>query len=196
MSSNLNETKRRILDAARRLLESGEANAVRMSDIAREAELSRQAVYLHYPTRAELLTATVRYLDEIKDVDSRLAASRAAESGVERLDAFVTAWGGYIPEIYGVARAMLAMKDTDAAAAAAWADRMAAVYDGCRAAVQALSDDDRLSPDYTVAQASDILWTLLSVRNWEQLTIERNWSQKRYLDTTRDLARKCLVVST
>ena len=164
-----------------------------MTDIAKEAGISRQAVYLHFPTRAELLIATTRYLDEIKNVEKRLTPSRNATGGIERLDAFIEAWGNYIPEIYGIAKALFAMQDSDEAAKLAWADRMQAVRHGCAAVVQALNRDGVLSRDHTPKQATDILWTMLSVRNWEQLTIECGWSQKRYVVTTKQLAQRSLV---
>lgn len=193
MSSNNSQTRNRILDAAWELLEANQGKGVRMTDIAKQAGISRQALYLHFSTRSELLIATTRYIDEVKDVDARLVQSRSAETGTERLDAFIDAWGNYIPEIYAVAKALLAMKDTDAAAALAWNDRMQAVRHGCESAVNALHDDGTLSTEHTPALALDILWTLLSVRNWEQLTIECGWSQKKYIKTTKSLARRILV---
>ncbi|WP_421725569.1 hypothetical protein [Bauldia sp.] len=85
------------------------------------------------------------------------------------------------------------MADTDAEAGAAWADRMAAVRHGCAAAVNALARDGDLSPDYTAEQATDLLWTLLSVRNWEHLTRDCGWSQDAYLAATQAIARRVLV---
>jgi AcrR family transcriptional regulator len=193
MSSESSETRTRILNAAWKLLEAGDAHGVRMGDIAKEAGISRQALYLHFPTRAELLVATARHLDEVKNVHKRLAASRSAATGVERMDAFIEAWGNYIPEIYGVGRAFMAMQDQDEAAAIAWKDRMQAVREGCEAAVTALKKDGSLSPDWSAKQATDILWTLLSVRNWEQLVGECGWSQRRYVDRMKALAKRILV---
>lgn len=195
MSSKKPTTRTRILEAAWRLLESGQAEGVRMADIAREAGISRQAVYLHFPTRAELLVATTRYLDEVKNVDKRLAASRSAATGVERLSAFIEAWGNYISEIHGMAKALLAMKNTDEEAAAAWSDRMQAVRQGCEAAVKALARDGALVPDRSVEEATDLLWTLLSVRNWEQLVHDCGWSQDHYIATMREVAHRSLVRS-
>jgi len=195
MSSANLDTRTRILNSAWKLLEASQGQGVRMSDIAKAAGISRQALYLHFPTRAELLTATTRHLDDVKNVDARLTASRNAATGAERLDTFIEAWGGYIPDIYGIGKALLAMKDTDDEAAAAWNDRMAAVRHGCQAAIQALKNDGALSPDHSPKQATDILWMLLSVRNWEQLTIDCSWSQKRYIDLIKSLARRALVVN-
>ncbi len=164
-----------------------------MSDIAKEAGISRQALYLHFPNRADLLVATTRYLDEVKNVDARLAASRSAGTGAERVDAFIEAWGNYIPEIYGVAKALLAMKDSDQEARLAWDDRMQAVREGCEAAVKALARDGQLLSQLSIEQAADILWVLLSVRNWEQLTIECRWSQEQYISTMKSVAHRALV---
>ncbi|MBC8268321.1 MAG: TetR/AcrR family transcriptional regulator [Rhodospirillaceae bacterium] len=193
MSSSINETRKRILNAAWKLLEAGQGSGVRMSDIAKTAGISRQAVYLHFPNRAELLTATTRYLDEINNADERLLASRNAATGPERLDAFIEAWGNYIPEIHGVARALIAMEDTDEAAKLAWADRKAAIRHGCQAAIKALKSDGVLSQEHSVKEATDILWSILSVQTWENLTQDCGWSQRQYVKKMKALANKMLV---
>lgn len=187
------KTREKILTSTWRLLEATTDQEVRMSDIARDAGVSRQAVYLHFPSRADLLVATVRHIDHAKDVDTRLEKSRSAETGVERLDAFIDAWGSYIPEIHGVVRALLRMRETDDAARAAWEDRMQALRRGCEAAVDALIKDGRLSAIYGRTVATDILWTLLSIQNWEQLTFDCNWTRKKYAARMKALARTILV---
>jgi len=191
MSSKSPETRNRILNAAWKLLEANQGDGVRMIDIAKESGISRQAVYLHFSTRAELLIATTRYIDEVKGVDARLKLSRTVTSGAERLEAFIDAWGNYIPEIYAVSKALMTMKETDKAAALAWNDRMQALREGCKAAILAIENDGVLSSGHTPEQATDVLWTMLSVRNWEQLTIECGWSKTQYV--TR---MKALLMST
>ena len=51
---------------------------------------------------------------------------------MERLEAFIEFWGNYIPEIYGIARALFAARESDAAVAAAWDDRMRVGAEACR----------------------------------------------------------------
>ena len=194
MSSENFDTRTRILKATLDLLEAGQGKGVRMTDIARSAGISRQAVYLHFSTRADLLIATTHYVDELKGSEGRLVASRTASNGIERLEAYIAAWGGYIPDIYGIAKALLAMRDTDEAARNAWDKRMQDMREGCEAAIKALDTDGVLSPAQTPDEATDILWTMLSVRNWEQLTIECGWSQARYIETMTALARRVFVV--
>ncbi len=193
MSRKNIETRNRILQAAWTLLETAPEKGVRMADIAKEAGISRQAVYLHFPKRAELLKSVTRYIDEVKDVDARLEKSRTATKGVERLEAFVEAWGNYIPEIYGVIKAVWAMKETDTEAREAWEDRWQAVREGCEAAVKAIEADDALNEDLPPKKATDLLWILLSVNNWEMLVRENNWSQKEYLFEMKNTAKKILL---
>ena len=192
MSSDRINTKTRILDVTWRLLESGNT-AIRMADIAKEAGVSRQALYLHFPNRAELLIATTRHIDTVKNIDQRLARSRSASSGIERLQAFVEVWGGYIPEIHGISVALRAMRDTDKEAAAAWEDRMQAVKQGCEAAVRAIAEDGYLKKELTEMTAVDLLWTLLSVENWERLVLECCWSQSDYERTLKQISEATLL---
>jgi len=194
MSREIADTREKILAATVRMLEEHDGKGVRMGDIAKETGISRQAVYLHFASRTDLLVAATRYLDEKLDIDRRLAPSRAATSGVERLALYIDCWGAYIPEIYGVAKALLVAQDTDEAAAAAWKDRMAAMRDGCRAAVDALYADGVLASDWTRPKATDALWSLLLVPNWENLTIECGWSTKEYTRRMKILARRSFVV--
>src|SRR5260221_9615298 len=130
-----NDTRERLLDATWHLLERQRGQGVRLEDIAHAAGVSRQALYLHFASRADLFIATVRHVDAVLGAHERVArlCQQACEPGqavlgVKELVAF---WGNYLPEIYGLAKALLALRDTDEAAAAAWADRMAEFYQEC-----------------------------------------------------------------
>ncbi len=193
MSSKEIETRTRILVATVEMLEAHGGRGVRMGDIAKAAGISRQAVYLHFTSRAQLLEATTKYLDELLDLDRRLAPSRAAKRGVDRLALYIEFWGNYVPEIYGVAKALLLVQDTDEAAAAAWRDRMLAMRDGCRAAIDALHSDGKLAPGWTPKRATDVLWTMLLVPNWENLTGECGWSTQQYVRWMKAVAERSFV---
>jgi AcrR family transcriptional regulator len=164
-----------------------------MRDVAEEAGVSRQAVYDHFGSRAELMVATARYGDEVRGLEGRLAGYRAASGGVERLEAFVEFWGNYVPEIHGIARAMLAARETDEAVAAAWDDRMGVVQEACRDIVGRLERDGVLAPGWSLDEASEMLWSLLSIGNWEDLTLERGWPVDRYVDRMKEVTRRAFV---
>src|SRR5215203_186741 len=191
--SKESETRVRILDATWRLMEERRGQGVFMRDVAEAAGVSRQAVYDHFGSRAELMVATARYGDEVRGLDERLRRYRAVESGVERLEAFVEFWGNYIPEIYGIARALMAAREGDEAVAAAWDDRMAVVYEACRNIVDRLHRDGTLAPGWPRDEAADLLWTMLSIRNWEQLTIECGWPTNQYVGWMQELTKRAFV---
>ena len=57
----------------------------------------------------------------------------------------------------------------------------------------ALKSADRLMPDYSVEQATDLLWALLSVEVWEKLRFECRWSQAAYITAVQKMAHDSLV---
>ncbi len=193
MSRENTETRTKILQATVETLEQEGGRGVRMGDIAKATGISRQAVYLHFTSRAELLTAAFLFLGDQLDVEGRLAPSRSAATGVERLERYIEFWGNYLPEIYGVAKALMMAQDTDEAAATAWRDRMLAMRDGCRAAVDALHNDGVLASEWTRPKATDALFALLQVPSWEYLTIECGWSNKEYIRRMTATAKRTFI---
>ena len=193
MSSKNSDTRNRILETTIRMLEEHGGRGVRMGAIAKNSGISRQAVYLHFLSRTDLLVEATRYLDKKLDIDRRLAPSRTATTGIERLSLYIECWGNYIPEIHGVGKALLLAQDTDEAAATAWKDRMGAMRDGCRAAIDALYSDGHLAPEWTRSKATDALWTLLLLPTWENLTFECDWSSNEYIRRMTTLAQRTFV---
>ena len=187
MSSEISDTRKKILEAASELLLASNGQGVRMADIATAAGVSRQAVYLHFESRTELMVATVRYLDDLHGLTERIRPVNEAVAGRQKLDTFVKFWGNYIPEIYGVAKALMAARDTDEAAMAAWNDRMNSVRAGCREIVEALAGDGELATEWSEDAAVDMMWTILSIENWERLTIDRGWTVDEYVERMRRL---------
>src|SRR5215204_7484186 len=193
MSSGDPKTRTRILEATWRLMVGRNGRGVRMRDVAEEAGVSRQAVYDHFGSRADLMVATARYGDEVRGLEGRLVGYRAASGGVERLEAFVEFWGNYVPEIHGIARAMLAARENDKAVAAAWDDRIGVVYEACRDIAERLHRDGMLASGWSLDEAADVLWTMLSIRSWESLVLERGWPVSRYVGRMQELTRRIFV---
>jgi AcrR family transcriptional regulator len=193
MSSGESETRTRILEATRRLTEEHRGRGVRMRDVAEAAGISRQAVYDHFGSRAKLLVETTHYVDEVRGLEERRRRFQEATTGVGRLEAYVEFWGNYIPEVYGMAKALLVARETDEAAAAAWDDRMSAVRESCRRTIEVLHRDGMLAPEWSRDVAVDLMWTILSIRNWEQLTTECGWSTNQYVSRMQELLKRTFV---
>ena len=90
-----------------------------MADVAKAAGISRQALYLHFASRSELLVATTHHVDDVRGLHERNLRWRAADDGLELLESFIEFWGNYLPEIFGLARALLSVRDSEEAAATA-----------------------------------------------------------------------------
>jgi AcrR family transcriptional regulator len=150
-------------------------------------------VYDHFGSRAKLLVETTHYVDGVRGLEERRRHFREATTGVGRLEAYVEFWGNYIPEVYGMAKALLVARETDEAAAAAWDDRMSAVRESCRRTIEALHRDGMLAPEWSRDVAVDLMWTMLSIRNWEQLTTECGWSTNQYVSRMQELLMRTFV---
>ncbi|GAB6043386.1 TetR/AcrR family transcriptional regulator [Endothiovibrio diazotrophicus] len=194
MSRKNSDTRTRILEATWHLMERERGRKVSMGAIAEAAGVSRQALYLHFASRVELVSATVHYVDEVKGLGERLQRFHTATSGVELLEACVEVWGNYIPEIYGLAKALLETRDCDEAAAAAWNGCMGTLRDVCRQAIETLAGEGRLASEWPPDEATELLWTMVSLHNWEQLTIECGWSTERYVERMKRLLKRTFVV--
>ncbi len=195
MSSTGSDTRTRILAAAWKLLEENRGKNVRMSDIATAAALSRQAVYLHFGTRNDLMVATVKYGDELHGAQAQVQPWRDANEGAAKLDAWIAFWGNYLPQIFGVAKALMVARENDEAAAAAWKDRMADIRNSCRTTIESVEATEALAPCWTVETAADLLWTMLSVPSWDQLTTDCGWSTTDYVQRMQRMAARTFLAT-
>jgi AcrR family transcriptional regulator len=192
-SSGSSRTRADVLDAARRLLERAGGAPVPLDAVARAAGISRQALYLHFPSRARLLMALVRHVDDVHGLTTLLAAACARPSGPEALRRFIAVWGDYVRHISGIARAMQHLAATDPDAAAAWQERMRAFRRLCKTLTARLAAEHRLAAGWTPDTAADLLATLLSIRVWRELVRERRWPIARYVTLMTRTAEQTLV---
>jgi len=151
-----------------------------MADIAKAAKLSRQAVYLHFADRGDLMVALVQYADENRGLAKEIQRVSDAPSGTEALREMASLQARTNPGIWAAARAVDAVRRTDPAAERAWQDRHQHRLMGARQIIQRLQKEGNLRPGLTLGAAADLLWTITSLRTWEDLVLERNWSPEQY----------------
>ncbi|HET9320859.1 MAG TPA: TetR family transcriptional regulator, partial [Bryobacteraceae bacterium] len=170
----------RILDTALDLItKRGEADAT-MAEIAAASGVSRQAVYLHFADRAALMLALVRHVDEKRGLENELRKIHEAPNAITALGEMVALQARMNPKVWAVARAMDAVRRTDEAAERGWQDRLKHRLEGCQQVVGQLAKEGRLRPEVGPSVAADLLWTITSLRMWEDLVLQRGWSAKRY----------------
>jgi AcrR family transcriptional regulator len=181
-------TRRRILDAAQRLLVKRGGADVKLSEVARAARVSRQAIYLHFADRAELFTAVVRHGDDQRGIPAAVQRVMDAPSGVDAIRRMVALQASMNPDIWPIARAFEAVRRLDAAAERSWQDRLEHRLRGCQEIIARLAREGMLRPGMSAGVAADLLWTLTSLRMWDDLVLERGWTAKQYEDCVSQLA--------
>jgi AcrR family transcriptional regulator len=174
------DTRSRILESARALLMKRQGANVSMEEIGRKAGVSRQAVYLHFADRGDLFVALVQYVDEKRGLADEVERLRNAPSGIATLQAMASLQARTNPEIWPLARAADAVRRTDQAVERAWQDRLRDRHSGCQAVVKRLADEGVLREGLRTDVATDLLWSITSLRMWEDLVIERKWKAAEY----------------
>jgi AcrR family transcriptional regulator len=180
-------SRTRILDVALALTKKRGGADVTMAQIAKAARVSRQAVYLHFADRADLLVALVRHIDEKRNLADELRKIAEATDGIAAMRAMVSLQARGNPVIWGAARAIDAVRRLDKAAERSWQDRLRHRLEGCREMVARLEQDGTLRAGLDPEKAADLLWTLTSLRTWEDLVLERGWSAAEYEQRVNEL---------
>ncbi|WP_437759577.1 TetR/AcrR family transcriptional regulator [Sorangium sp. So ce1389] len=193
MSSKDGDTRAVILEAARRLVTEPGRRGVSMAEIASAAGVSRQAVYLHFETRTQLLVALVRHVDEVHGFADLVRKCERAPDARAVLSEFIGAWADYVAHITDVARAMRAARATDEDAELAWRDRMRGFTGVCAGFVARLQAEGALADEWSASDAADFLATILSIGNWQELIEERSWSRPRYVRAMRRSVEQSLL---
>jgi AcrR family transcriptional regulator len=192
--SSESSTRAKILSAALALIQRRGGADISLGDIAKAARLSRQAIYLHFADRADLLVALVRHVDGVRGLDEKLRKIREARTGITAMQEMVALQASDNPTLWPVARVFEAVRRSDPAVERSWQDRLENRLQGCRAIVAHLQRDNTLRPGLNPAVAAELLWTLTSLRMWEDLVIERGWPAKQYQEHVNRLLLISLTI--
>jgi AcrR family transcriptional regulator len=194
VSTRKDETRGRILDAARKLLVQRGYFGVGLEEVAAEAGVSRQAVYQHhFRSKTEMLLALVAHVDEIEGVRELLAPVIAAPTAIDALAASVAALATVNERIHDVASVLAVARMADAAAEAAWQDRMRGRHAGAQRVTRRLEEEGRLAAAWSASEAADYLFTALSLATYQSLVVELRWPKDRYIQHLREVLHATLV---
>jgi AcrR family transcriptional regulator len=180
MSRGDPQTRRRILDAARALLEARPGADIAMGEVADRAGVSRQALYLHFADRTDLFLEVSRLADATARTPARQRRIDEAPTGRDALREAIALQAWLKPRLRGVATAIDVLRRTDPAADAAWREREHARLGRCEQVVQRLHDEGELAPGWDVASAARCYWAVTSQRVWDDLVLDQGWTTARY----------------
>ncbi len=191
MSSRSERTRAAVLDAAWARLEAGETG--HLEDIAADAGVSRQTVYLHFESRAGLLLALVEHVDRRIGLYEEIGRIMAITDPVEQLFATLDATVLFEPRVHGLAMTLYHEGAVDEAVAAAYENRMEHRRGGLRAALSAIQAQGRLRDEWELGEVVDLLWEAQAPTTYDHLVIQRGWSVERWSAWVHTLASVFIV---
>jgi AcrR family transcriptional regulator len=181
------QTRRDIVTAAGTLFRE-RGYGVPMLEIAREAGVVVETVYRIFGSKPGLCRAAVDAL--LAGGPSRAGVTveerPAIRALIEEPDAHrkVALYAATQPGIHRRAgpllRALRDAKASDPELAQLWGELEAWRHDGQARFVEHLAHRGVLRPDRTIAEASDIVWTLSSLAVYDLLVVDRGWTAETY----------------
>jgi AcrR family transcriptional regulator len=195
VSSEEVTTRSRIVRAALSLIEQGHV-AISMGAIAKEAGLSRQALYLTFADRAELFIAVLRFADGQRGMVEEWARIRATATARDALLAIIDRQARLGPAYKCLADAFEVLRRQDAAAEEAWQDRQRDRLEGCRMVAVRLAAEGALRPGLDVATAADLIWSITASTVWDDLVTTREWSAAAYREQLAELLMRWLTLGS
>jgi AcrR family transcriptional regulator len=188
------ETRRRILEATRAEV-SERGSGLSLGAVARRAGVSRQAVYLHFGDRTQLLLALVQDMDQALELGPALRHIRAADSARAVVGRMMQLHSRFSAAIDTVARVLEAEQYRDEALGAAWRDRMRFRRQAHVDIVGRLAELGGLAAEWEPDVAADLLYALTLPAVWREVTRELGWTQEEYVERVGRFVERALLVA-
>ncbi len=186
-------TRRRICEAALRLITKKGGVEVTLAEVAKAAKVSRQALYLHFADRAALFVAVVQYADEQRGIPEAVQRLRNMPTALDGLREITAMQARLNPGIWPLARMLDGVRRQNDAAEESWQNRLTGRHQGCRSLVARLESEGVLRPGISPDVATDLLWTMTSLRAWKDLVLLRGWTPEDYQARLFDALTRLLV---
>jgi AcrR family transcriptional regulator len=192
-SGSRSDTRTAILDAARVVFEEQGYFGGALEAVAKKAGVSRQAIYLHFASKAELLTAL--HL-RIYETDVAPAVERhpiwTAATALEALDACIAGNAEVASKVWRIHEALVVARRHHPEVDETLRPREEERYQEMARLGRWLKKEEVLPPKMRVGTFADILWGLASLGTHQNLVVERGWSIDRYMRWVRDTIRSQL----
>jgi AcrR family transcriptional regulator len=180
------ETRRAILDAARKLFENCGYGATSMPSIADEAGVALKTLYVGFENKPGLLRAVwdARFGGDEETTPVRQRQwyrEIAAENDPRRKLTLLAAHSRRVKSSSGaLLESIRNASSLDADVAALWRDIETKLLEVHRSIVEQLRRAGDLAPSLTITRATDIVWTLNHPTVWQLFVRDRRWTPHAY----------------
>jgi AcrR family transcriptional regulator len=194
-------TRRRITDAATELFLATGYGTTTLEQIAERAGVAVQTVYFHFGNKRTVLKESVDIAavgddEPVPLLDRPWLVKLRAEPDARRV---IALWVRSSREIFGrIAPIMQVVRDAagaDPDMAEQWATNREQRLVALRVLAELVADRGRLRPGLTIAGATDVIYTLLSIEVYSLLTADRGWSPARWQRWMADTLADALLAS-
>lgn len=193
LNARSRRTRGRLLAAAREILESDGFDALTMRAVADRAGVTRRSVYLHFPSRTDLVGSLFDFFAEAEGLDDSLSRVWSAPDPSDALAEWARHLARYHLRLLPFDRAISRVQHVDADAAAHRRRVSAAKHGSCRRLAAWLQDEHVLAPGWTVETAADMIDALSTSDVIERLLVERGWSTRRFEEHLGLLLRSTFI---
>jgi AcrR family transcriptional regulator len=186
-------TRAALLAAAHAILKEQGFEDLTITAVAERAGVTRRAVYMHFPSRSELVAELFEYVAGVEGLAEAVDEVWAAPDAVSALDRWAAHLARYHPRLLPVDRALQRVWLRDADAAAHRRRVVGAKLANCRRLAGRLDDEGRLAREWSLESASDMLFALISSDMIEALIVDRRWSREKLAEHLALLFRSTFV---
>jgi len=158
--------------------------------IAKRAGVSRQAIYLHFSSKAELLTALHLHIfaTDVVPVLERHPITDAV-TGLDALDATIAVDVEVVAKVWRIHEVLAMARRQYPEVEETLRPREEERYGELLDLGRRLKREGALPPKLRVGTFADMLWGLMSTGTYRSLVIERGWSLDRYRSWVRSTIR-------
>lgn len=190
MSSGRPETRLAILAAARELFEEQGYFGAGLEAVAKKGGVSRQAIYLHFASKADLLTALHMQIFETDVVPSlQRHPIWTAPTALAALDAAVAVEAEVASKVWRIHEALVVARRHHPEVDETLRPREQERYAELVRLGRWLKKEGNLPHGMQIATFADIFWGLASIGTFVNLVAERGWSVDRFARWVRDTIR-------
>jgi AcrR family transcriptional regulator len=191
-SETIEQTRQRILAATRELLAREDYQQMSLDEVARAADVARATVYYQFGSKAGLLEAVVRHIQQRAGQSAVVDATVLRDPLDALRQAFLAGCRFWAAE-HRLVQRLSGLAAVDAEVRRVLVDVQQDRLPLVTGLVQRLDAAGRLSPDYPEPKAVDVLWLLSSFEAFDQLYTGRGMAAEEVAEALADLAVRALI---
>jgi len=188
------DSRAAIIGATVDLLRDGDG-AFTYEHLAERAGVARQTLYSHFPDRAELLVTAVEQIRGELDLEELTAKVYLAATARAALEALLELHIAFTPPLLVGLRAVEAQRAAHPEVSRAFERRSAGRRQLVLHVVTRLQAEGDLAPEWSVADAADLLSALLAGGFTAELLEEREWTTGKLHDRLHHLIDHALLTA-